>query len=131
MSASSTAYRRSWGSVASKRPTRKQQHAKVRREAAKRYEQMLAGQDGHCALCPSTGGTRRLHIDHDHRSMKVRGLLCFRHNVMLRGYMTPEVLRAAADYLENPPWSDSTMLSDSDSTIDETTVTPLDPTESL
>lgn len=84
----------------SPRPSRKAQHAKVRRQAAKDYDRMLAAQDGHCALCPNTAGTRRLHIDHDHRTMRVRGLLCFRCNTALRGYMTPEWLRAAADYLE-------------------------------
>lgn len=89
--------------AARKRPTRKQQHAKVRRNAALHYEAMLAAQGGHCALCPSTGGTRRLHVDHDHKTMQVRGLLCFRCNAALRGYLTAEWLRAAADYLDDPP----------------------------
>lgn len=82
------------------RTSRKAQHAKVRRQAAKLYDDMLAAQDGHCALCPNVAGTRKLHIDHDHKTMRVRGLLCFRCNVALRGYMTAGWLRAAADYLE-------------------------------
>jgi hypothetical protein len=82
------------------RPTRKAQHAKVRRDAAKRYDEMLAAQEGHCALCPAVAKTRRLHIDHDHKTMRVRGLLCFRCNAALRGYMTAGWLRAAADYLD-------------------------------
>jgi hypothetical protein len=82
------------------KPSRKAQHAKVRRDAAKDYDRMLAAQDGHCAICPNVAKTRRLHIDHDHKTMRVRGLLCFPCNAALRGYMTAAWLRAAADYLE-------------------------------
>jgi hypothetical protein len=38
---------------------------------------LLAAQDGHCAVCPET---RSLHIDHNHETGKVRGLLCGNHN---------------------------------------------------
>jgi hypothetical protein len=42
-------------------------------EYAKRY----AEQDGRCAICRrATGATRRLSVDHDHATGKVRGLLC-------------------------------------------------------
>jgi hypothetical protein len=93
-----------------KKPTRRAQHAKLRRDASKHYDAMLAAQNGHCALCPNEPKGRRLHIDHDHRTMRVRALLCFRCNSALRGYMTPGWLRAAADYLElhanDPPSED-------------------------
>lgn len=43
------------------------------------YEEMLLGQDGRCACCGTDkpggpGGT--LHVDHNHRTGKVRGLIC-------------------------------------------------------
>lgn len=42
------------------------------------YEDLLAAQDGHCALCTTTpeqnGGV--LCVDHDHDTGIVRGLLC-------------------------------------------------------
>jgi hypothetical protein len=45
---------------------------------------MLSKQRGRCAIChapsPKTRRTRWLHIDHDHRSGHVRGLLCSRCN---------------------------------------------------
>ncbi len=40
------------------------------------YAAMLAEQGGGCAICGSTPKTRRLHVDHDHASGRVRGLLC-------------------------------------------------------
>jgi len=43
------------------------------------YDTLLAKQDGKCAICDSSDpGSRleRFHIDHDHASGKVRGLLC-------------------------------------------------------
>jgi hypothetical protein len=45
------------------------------------YENMLATQNGGCNICrkaPATG--RRLHVDHCHKTGRVRGLLCFRCN---------------------------------------------------
>jgi hypothetical protein len=41
------------------------------------YARLLAAQGGHCALCPNTPKTRRLHVDHDHATGRVRGLLCY------------------------------------------------------
>jgi hypothetical protein len=50
------------------------------------YQELLASQDGHCALCPRVnsgikGG--RLFVDHDHQTGKIRGLLCLRCNTSL------------------------------------------------
>jgi hypothetical protein len=47
------------------------------------YEKLLAKQHGHCALCSKTPDTQRygkLHVDHDHNTGAVRGLLCMTHN---------------------------------------------------
>ena len=63
------------------------------------YEQLLASQDGHCALCPTRPKTRRLHVDHDHRTGMVRGLLCYACNRMLTTKATREWLLRAAEYV--------------------------------
>jgi hypothetical protein len=64
---------------------------------------MLRDQEGCCSICkqkPKDGN--RLHIDHDHTTGEVRGLLCQEHNMMLGlAYDNPKILRAAATYLEN------------------------------
>ena len=49
------------------------------------YEAMLTVQDGVCAICrrPGEQSYKGLHIDHDHESGRVRGLLCHRCNMAL------------------------------------------------
>ena len=65
------------------------------------YAALLEQQGGGCAVCGNKPRKRRLHVDHDHRTGAVRGLLCFTCNHYLLGrYATPGKLRAAADYLE-------------------------------
>lgn len=40
------------------------------------YDRMFAEQGGCCAICGRVYTTRRLHIDHDHGTGKIRRLLC-------------------------------------------------------
>jgi Autographiviridae endonuclease VII len=67
------------------------------------YEALVECQRGVCAICraPEAGG---LHIDHDHASGRVRGLLCGRCNKAL-GLLDddPKRFRAAAMYLLGSP----------------------------
>ncbi len=55
-------------------------------------------QDGVCALCKRR---KPKHVDHDHKTGEVRGILCFNCNRAL-GYVRddPMALYALADYLE-------------------------------
>lgn len=64
------------------------------------YVQLSGGE--RCGIClrPRGEKDRRLDRDHDHRTGRPRGLLCSRCNRWLVRWMTPEWLRAAADYLE-------------------------------
>jgi hypothetical protein len=69
------------------------------------YSRILAAQGGGCAVCEAmSSGVRRehwLHVDHDHITGRVRGVLCTQCNRTL-GLMKndPERLRKAAEYLE-------------------------------
>lgn len=69
------------------------------------YDAILAAQDYACAICGMRPRTKRLHVDHDHKTMMVRGLLCSNCNsgVLASAKDSPEILRAAARYLEQPP----------------------------
>lgn len=62
---------------------------------------MLRSQGGGCALChrPPRPG-KVLHVDHDHETGSVRGLLCFTCNNALGDFEDdPGRLRAAITYL--------------------------------
>lgn len=82
------------------------------------YEALLRAQEGRCPLCgrtpeeigslhPKTGKTMPLHVDHDHRSGEVRGLLCQPCNMLLGRVeeLKPEWVEAARKYLDRPPAS--------------------------
>jgi hypothetical protein len=64
------------------------------------YDELLASQHGGCAICGAPPKTRRLDVDHDHRTGKIRGLLCHRCNRALPAWIKPEWLHKAANYLE-------------------------------
>lgn len=50
------------------------------------YDKMFSRQSGTCAICLSINPSgRRLHIDHNHKTGRVRGLLCYRCNAAI-GY---------------------------------------------
>lgn len=76
--------------------------AKLLAENRHRYDLLLAEQDGHCALCPFRPfpGGRKLDLDHNHKTMKIRGLLCHRCNRALPSWMTKEWLEGAAKYVD-------------------------------
>lgn len=59
------------------------------------FEEMLLKQEGKCAICliPSE---KRLHIDHCHKTGKVRGLLCGNCNMALGLFKDNEQLLIAA-----------------------------------
>lgn len=49
------------------------------------YDRLLDLQNGHCALCPMTPemNGKRLYIDHNHTTKKIRGLLCIHCNALV------------------------------------------------
>lgn len=70
------------------------------------YQRLLDQQGGHCALCPNTpkrlkkdGTPYRLHVDHDHKTGEVRGLLCWPCNDSLPYHRDAKWLYNAALYV--------------------------------
>jgi hypothetical protein len=66
------------------------------------YEQKLAAQNGGCAICKrKNNGTQKFfHVDHNHESGNIRGLLCRQCNTGLGSFQEiPETVIAAAHYL--------------------------------
>ncbi len=67
------------------------------------YMQMYANQSGKCAICgvEQEEETRRLAVDHDHETGKVRGLLCTACNKGLGHFKdSPYLLICAVVYLK-------------------------------
>lgn len=58
------------------------------------YWRMVADQKGLCAICKQSNG-KKLHIDHEHKSGKIRDLLCGNCNRALG------LLKENVDYLKN------------------------------
>lgn len=72
------------------------------------YASILEEQGGVCAICKQVrhacSGAWPLVIDHDHKTGKVRGLLCNLCNQALgRFHDDPEILARALDYLTSGP----------------------------
>lgn len=69
------------------------------------YELILAAQAGKCAICRCTPRSKRLAVDHDHKTKAIRGLLCSNCNHKLLGaaHDKVDILKNAIRYIENPP----------------------------
>ncbi|MFE3765930.1 endonuclease VII domain-containing protein [Streptomyces sp. NPDC059104] len=65
-------------------------------------DRMIAGQGGLCCLCLRAPA---VHVDHCHKTGKVRGVLCFNCNTGL-GLLkeNPDRILRAAEYLEGHAW---------------------------
>jgi Recombination endonuclease VII len=70
------------------------------------YWQLYAFQGGVCAICVrAKGKTKRLAVDHDHKTGEVRGLLCGPCNQLLgHGRDDPEFFARIIHYLNYPPF---------------------------
>lgn len=67
---------------------------------SKDYDAMVKAQNGVCAICCQTS-YKNLHVDHDHDTGRVRGLLCSPCNTSLGGFRDSiENLKRAIKYLE-------------------------------
>ncbi|EEP75175.1 hypothetical protein MCAG_05502 [Micromonospora sp. ATCC 39149] len=68
----------------------------------KEFDELLAEQGGVCAIC---GGADPQHLDHDHRTGWVRGILCFNCNGGLGQFRdSPTRLARAITYLKGTTW---------------------------
>lgn len=80
--------------------------------APETFRSTVDSQNNCCVICAKDLTSSKLHIDHDHSCCDkngscgkcIRGMLCSNCNWGLGKFFdNPELLRRAADYLENPP----------------------------
>lgn len=66
------------------------------------YEMKLAEQRGNCAICerPASIFKKGLHVDHNHKTGKIRGLLCTNCNTRLVASLEDPLLDKAKAYLQ-------------------------------
>lgn len=64
------------------------------------YDQLLADQGGGCGICGQlNSNVRMMHVDHDHETGKVRGILCLHCNVGIGQLRhSVEILESAIEY---------------------------------
>lgn len=70
----------------------------------KEFQLISETQNDCCAICGIHKGNLKkdLHVDHDHKTDKIRGLLCTKHNLGIGQFDdNPNLLLKAADYLTN------------------------------
>jgi hypothetical protein len=84
----------------------KERWAKLKREfgiTREEYVDMLNNQNGNCAICnnpESFNGKKRLAVDHDHKTGRIRGLLCSNCNLGLGLFKDDKkALNSAITYL--------------------------------
>jgi hypothetical protein len=72
------------------------------------YNKTVKDQNNNCKICGESesgmfqGKQKRLSVDHDHKTGKIRGLLCCSCNVGLGVFKdSPELLRKAIKYLDD------------------------------
>ena len=65
------------------------------------YNRMLKAQGGVCKLCGRPPQKLALAVDHDHKTKRVRGLLCFTCNHFHVAKNTAETARRMVPYLES------------------------------
>ena len=74
---------------------------------ATQYDALLKLQGGRCAICRAKPKSKRLAVDHDHKTGAVRGLLCSRcnHDLMGAAWDSSAMFTAGWHYMNTPPAS--------------------------
>ena len=84
---------------------RKSQYGAKYNLTLEQYEKMVELQGGVCALCQRPPlGSKRLAVEHDHKSGRIRGACCFKCNKFLIGRRTEKdipMLKKLIAYLES------------------------------
>ena len=67
------------------------------------FQKLLAIQENRCAVCGISLEHHQIHVDHDHVTSLVRGLLCWRCNRYRVAQNRADNIKQVNEYLLNPP----------------------------
>ncbi len=75
------------------------------------YNKMFEFQQGGCAICRQAQPEKNLAVDHNHETDEIRGLLCFKCNIIL-GHLNDDedLLWKIAEYLKRTTWNKEKQL---------------------
>lgn len=73
----------------------------TRKEIDLMREELIKKHGDKCAICdkPRSAFKKRLALDHNHKTGKIRGLLCYRCNKFILGRQTLQTVRKMLEYL--------------------------------
>lgn len=69
------------------------------------YDYLMEYQGGVCAICKLAPKNSRFHVDHNHKTGLIRGILCMwcNHKLLAGARESIEILESALTYLREPP----------------------------
>ena len=67
------------------------------------FQKLLVIQEGRCVVCNVSLEHHKIHVDHDHVTGLVRGLLCWRCNRYRVAQNRSDNIKQVNEYLLNPP----------------------------
>ena len=67
------------------------------------FQKLLIIQEGRCAVCSVSLEHHQIHVDHDHKTGFVRGLLCWHCNRFRVSQNRSDNIKQVYEYLLNPP----------------------------
>jgi Recombination endonuclease VII len=73
----------------------------TRKEIDEIRQKLIDNHGDMCSICSKPGSSfkKRLSVDHNHKSNRIRGLLCYRCNKFMVGRQTIETCREVLEYL--------------------------------
>lgn len=85
-----------------KKPNKVKKKKWSSKDYEKEREYFFQIQDGKCAICkkPQSEFKKRLNLDHNHKTLQIRGLLCYRCNKFVVGRHTFESALSLIRYLK-------------------------------
>lgn len=94
---------------------------KVKNLSLTEYQELVDSQNGVCAICKMKDKHMALHIDHDHNTNEIRGLLCKRCNSGIGMFRESlNIIKEAVNYLENNKDKVKTILDNINAPVDFT-----------